>query len=50
MKEWVEWILLLLFAFLIALMLFGAILSTLDWVMDVMKKLMRGAHKKEDDE
>ncbi len=50
MKEWVEWILSLIFAFSIALMLFGAVLSTIERVMDVMKKLMRGTHKKEDDE
>ena len=49
MKEWVEWILSLICAFSIALMMFGAVLSTIERVMDVIKKLMRGAHKKEDE-
>lgn len=49
MKDWIEWILSLICAFSIALMLFGAVLSTIEHVMDVMKKLMRGAYKKEDE-
>lgn len=50
MKDWVEWILSLICAFSIALMMFGAVLSTIERVIDGMKKRMRGAHKKEDDE
>lgn len=50
MKEWVEWILSLLSAFSLPLSVLYVTLSVLDWAMDFVKKRMRGAHKKEDDE